>query len=191
LEHERWIVQHIGNERPIFVTHYPKAIKPFYMAPSLQAHDHFRHWKYRRERNTTLFHPEETGRDTVACFDLLLPFGASEIAGGSLREHRLENLIANMRTAGMLKPKSSSTTTPNQLYDDPSHPPKDSADAYPYLQSGESLGALKWYADLRRYGTMPHGGYGLGFDRLIAYLTGVHNLRDVVPFPRTYGRAEC
>jgi asparaginyl-tRNA synthetase len=196
LEHERWIVQHIGNERPIFVTHYPKAIKPFYMAPSLHAHDHFRHPKCQHEHASNLdFHPEETGQDTVACFDLLLPFGASEIAGGSLREHRLENLIENMRAAGMLKSKSSSSSTtpsPNPPHDDDlAQLPKNGTDTYPHLQPGESLGALKWYADLRRYGTMPHGGLGLGFDRLIAYLTGVHNLRDVVPFPRTYGRADC
>jgi asparaginyl-tRNA synthetase len=192
LEHERWIVQNIGNDRPIFVTHYPKAIKPFYMAPSHLAYDHsgYKEYRYAQARDAE-FHHKEKGKDTVACFDLLLPFGASEIAGGSLREHRLENLIENMREAGMLKPKTTTTPSPHQPHDDPPHPPKDSADDYPFLQPGESLGNMKWYADLRRYGTMPHGGYGLGFDRLIAYLTGVHNLRDVVAFPRTYGRADC
>lgn len=44
---------------------------------------------------------------------------------------------------------------------------------------------LDWYRDLRRYGTMPHAGFGLGFERLIAYATGVSNVRDVIPFPRT------
>lgn len=42
-----------------------------------------------------------------------------------------------------------------------------------------------WYRDLRRYGTVPHSGFGLGFERLIAYITGVQNVRDVIPFPRT------
>ncbi|MBG6244930.1 asparagine--tRNA ligase [Candidatus Symbiopectobacterium sp. 'North America'] len=42
-----------------------------------------------------------------------------------------------------------------------------------------------WYRDLRRYGTIPHSGFGLGFERLIAYVTGVQNVRDVIPFPRT------
>ncbi|MGL9750279.1 MAG: asparagine--tRNA ligase [Symbiopectobacterium sp.] len=42
-----------------------------------------------------------------------------------------------------------------------------------------------WYRDLRRYGTIPHSGFGLGFERLIAYITGVQNVRDVIPFPRT------
>ncbi|ACR68550.1 asparagine--tRNA ligase [Edwardsiella ictaluri] len=42
-----------------------------------------------------------------------------------------------------------------------------------------------WYRDLRRYGTVPHAGFGLGFERLVAYVTGVQNVRDVIPFPRT------
>ena len=47
-----------------------------------------------------------------------------------------------------------------------------------------------WYLDLRRYGGTKHGGYGLGFERLIMYITGVSNIRDVLPFPRTTGSAE-
>ncbi|TLU66174.1 asparagine--tRNA ligase [Thalassotalea litorea] len=42
-----------------------------------------------------------------------------------------------------------------------------------------------WYRDLRRYGTVPHSGFGLGFERLVAYATGIANVRDVIPFPRT------
>ncbi len=41
-----------------------------------------------------------------------------------------------------------------------------------------------WYRDLRRYGTVPHGGFGLGFERLVSYVTGMQNIRDVIPFPR-------
>ena len=47
-----------------------------------------------------------------------------------------------------------------------------------------------WYLDLRRYGTATHSGFGLGFERLIMYLTGIQNIRDVLPFPRTTGVAE-
>jgi asparaginyl-tRNA synthetase len=47
-----------------------------------------------------------------------------------------------------------------------------------------------WYRDLRRYGTVPHAGFGLGFDRALAYATGMANIRDVIPFPRTPGSAE-
>jgi len=46
-----------------------------------------------------------------------------------------------------------------------------------------------WYRDLRRYGTVPHAGFGLGFERTIAYVTGLANVRDVIPFPRTPGNA--
>ncbi|QFT55046.1 asparagine--tRNA ligase [Microbulbifer sp. THAF38] len=44
---------------------------------------------------------------------------------------------------------------------------------------------LDWYRDLRRYGTVPHAGFGLGFDRIVSYVTGMGNIRDVIPFPRT------
>jgi asparaginyl-tRNA synthetase len=47
-----------------------------------------------------------------------------------------------------------------------------------------------WYVDLRRYGTVPHAGFGLGFERLLMFLTGVPNIRDVIPFARTPGNAE-
>jgi len=47
-----------------------------------------------------------------------------------------------------------------------------------------------WYLDLRRYGSVPHAGFGLGFERLLMFLTGVSNIRDVIPFPRTPGNAE-
>ena len=47
-----------------------------------------------------------------------------------------------------------------------------------------------WYLDLRKYGGTKHAGYGLGFERLIMYITGVGNIRDVLPFPRTTGSAE-
>ena len=47
-----------------------------------------------------------------------------------------------------------------------------------------------WYRDLRRYGTVPHAGFGLGFDRAVVYATGMANIRDVIPFPRTPGSAD-
>jgi asparaginyl-tRNA synthetase len=44
-----------------------------------------------------------------------------------------------------------------------------------------------WYLDLRKYGGTTHAGFGLGFERMVMYLTGVSNIRDVVPYPRTFG----
>ena len=47
-----------------------------------------------------------------------------------------------------------------------------------------------WYTDLRRYGSVPHAGFGLGFERLVQFCTGLANIRDVIPFPRYPGSAE-
>ncbi len=57
-------------------------------------------------------------------------------------------------------------------------------------EHGLSTEAYDWYLDLRRYGSVPHAGFGLGFERLINYLTGMANIRDVIPYPRVPGRAE-
>ena len=65
---------------------------------------------------------------------------------------------------------------------------------YDVLQSrmaaqGIAAADLDWYLDIRRWGTCPHAGFGLGFERLLMYLTGMENIRDVIPFPRTPGHA--
>ncbi|PHH68479.1 hypothetical protein CDD80_7490 [Ophiocordyceps camponoti-rufipedis] len=138
VEHERWLAEHVGYDEahdgylPVFVTHYPRDIKAFYMLSSRS--------------------PAEQG-PTVECFDLLVQ-GIGELAGGSMREHRLRELEDSMRR--------------DELKD-----------------------SIEWYVDLRRWGCPPHGGFGLGFDRLLSYLTGVANVRDVVPFPRHFGRCDC
>jgi len=49
---------------------------------------------------------------------------------------------------------------------------------------------LRWYLDLRKFGGVKHAGFGLGFERAIMYITGVSNIRDVVPFPRTVNSCE-
>jgi asparaginyl-tRNA synthetase len=56
-------------------------------------------------------------------------------------------------------------------------------------ESGLDPDAYSWYRDLRRYGSVPHAGFGLGFERTVAYVTGLSNVRDVIPFPRTPGHA--
>jgi len=58
------------------------------------------------------------------------------------------------------------------------------------VETGIDPASLSWYLDSRRWGTTPHAGFGLGFERLLMYLTGMENIRDVIPFPRTPRHAE-
>lgn len=114
---------------------------------------------------------------TVACFDLLVP-EICEIVGGSLREYRLPQLLESMQRHGLLKPG----------YLQEVAQAKEVASS---LLSDIVPPSLQWYIDLRRFGSVPHGGFGLGFDRLLCYLSGVSNIRDMVAFPRWYGRCDC
>jgi asparaginyl-tRNA synthetase len=142
-EHERFLAESIGEGGPIFVTDYPRSIKPFYMAPSTSS---------------------SAEAPTVACFDLLVP-EICELVGGSMREHRLPELQKSMDDHNLQGASDSDTEAQD--------------------------GSLQWYLDLRRYGSVPHGGFGLGFDRLLCYLSGVSNIRDVVSFPRWHKRCDC
>ena len=123
-EHERFLAEEYFK-KPVFLTNYPREIKPFYMRMN------------------------EDGK-TVAAMDLLVP-RIGELIGGSQREERLDCLEARMTETGM--------------------------DTGPYW----------WYLDSRRYGTAPHSGFGMGFERFLMMITGITNIRDVIPFPRTPG----
>jgi asparaginyl-tRNA synthetase len=125
-EHERYLSEDIFAQ-PVFVTDYPKNIKPFYMRIN-------------------------DDEKTVAAMDLLLP-GLGEIIGGSQREERYDILVARMQ----------------ELHLD--------------------LEEYRWYLDLRNFGTVPHSGFGLGFERLLQFVTAMNNIREVIPFPRTPGSA--
>ena len=109
---------------------------------------------------------------TVACFDLLLP-EACEVVGGSLREHRLGPLLTSMQRHGLRKSDLDNESKTESL-------------KFP-----DEVDSLDWYVDLRRFGSIPHGGFGLGFDRLLGYLAGIDNVRDIVPWPRYYGKCIC
>lgn len=159
-EHERYLAEHLGHYGPIFITDYPRDIKPFYMPASAAP--------LRSEAPST-----------VACFDLILP-EVCEIVGGSLREHRLSYLLESMKRHGLSIPATYGNSEESRTVDE-SAPPR----------SDESQESLRWYLDLRKYGSVPHGGFGLGFDRLLGYLSGVPNIRDIVGFPRWYGRCDC
>jgi asparaginyl-tRNA synthetase len=57
-------------------------------------------------------------------------------------------------------------------------------------QFGLDPAHYQWYRDFRRYGTVPHAGFGLGFERLVVYVCGLANIRDAIPYPRVPGSAE-
>ncbi|MEM0324870.1 MAG: asparagine--tRNA ligase [Candidatus Aenigmatarchaeota archaeon] len=110
-------------EVPIFVTHYPRKLKAFYM--------------------------KESGNGkTVENFDLLASEGYGEIIGGSQREDDYE----------ILKNKIIEWNLPLEKYE--------------------------WYLDLRRYGSVPHSGFGLGIERMLMWVCKLEHIRDTLPFPR-------
>ena len=156
-EHERWLAEHHCGGAPVFVTDYPAAIKPFYM----------------RGDGGGSGDGGCGERATVEAFDLLVP-GIGELAGGSAREERLEVLAPRMRALGLLSPAYC-----------------EAMDAAPHAAASPPAEAesrfLDWYLDLRKFGGAPHAGFGLGFERLVMFATGVENARDAIAVPRVPG----
>jgi asparaginyl-tRNA synthetase len=113
-----------AHDRPIIVTHYPSAVKAFYMEP-------------------------DPSRPEVAlCVDVLAPEGYGEIIGGGQRIHDL----------ALLRQRVEEHQLPQE--------------------------AFKWYFDLRRYGSVPHSGFGMGIERVVAWICKLDHLREAIPFPR-------
>ncbi|MGA1980253.1 MAG: asparagine--tRNA ligase [Sedimentisphaerales bacterium] len=112
------------HDKPVFVTHYPKEAKAFYM-------------KTDRENNKVVLN-----------FDMFAPAGFGEIIGGSVREDDYDLLLERIKKQGL------------------------NAENY------------NWYLDLRKYGSVPHGGFGLGIERTIAWITGEPHIRQCIAFPR-------
>ncbi|MEK4029004.1 asparagine--tRNA ligase [Pseudobacillus sp. FSL P4-0506] len=124
--HETAIAE--SYEKPVFITHYPTSIKPFYMQPDAD-----------RE-------------EVVLCADLIAPEGYGEIIGGSERIHDLDLLSERLKEHKL------------------------DSEAY------------KWYLELRKYGSVPHSGFGLGLERTVAWISGVEHVRETIPFPRLLNR---
>ncbi len=112
------------HDKPVFVTHYPKGAKAFYMKT------------------------DRSNEKVVLNFDLLAPEGFGEIIGGSTREDDHDRLLAKINAQG-LNPET-----------------------------------YNWYLDLRKYGSVPHGGFGLGLERTVAWITAEKHIRQCIPFPR-------
>ncbi len=112
------------HDKPVFVTHYPKEAKAFYMKT------------------------DRLNEKVVLNFDLLAPAGFGEIIGGSMREDDHDLLVARINEQGL------------------------------------NIENYRWYLDLRKYGSVPHGGFGLGVERTIAWLTAQKHIRQCIPFPR-------
>jgi asparaginyl-tRNA synthetase len=112
------------HDRPVAVTHYPAAIKAFYMKPD----------------------PAEP--DKALCVDVLAPEGYGEIIGGGQRIDDYDLLESRIREHNL---------------------PTD---------------AFEWYLDLRRYGSVPHGGFGMGIERVVGWICGLEHVRETIPYPR-------
>jgi len=117
-------------DRPVFVHHFPTAIKAFYM-----------------ERDA------ESPRHSLSV-DCLAPEGYGEITGGGQRSADLHYLEGQIEAHGL--------------------PRK----------------AFEWYLDLRRYGSVPHAGFGIGVERTLAWICGLEHVRETIPFPRLLNRLE-
>ncbi|MEK4485404.1 asparagine--tRNA ligase [Psychrobacillus sp. FSL H8-0484] len=124
--HETAIAE--AYDKPVFITHYPLGIKPFYMQP----------------------HPHRD--DVVLCADLIAPEGYGEIIGGSERIHDYDLLKQRLAEHGL---------------DESSY---------------------AWYLELRKQGSVPHSGFGLGLERTVAWLSGAEHVRESIPFPRLLNR---
>jgi asparaginyl-tRNA synthetase len=124
--HETYIAGQF--DKPVFVHHYPTAVKAFYMEP-------------------------EPGRPEVCrSSDLLAPEGYGEIIGGSERMSDPNVLLAAIDRHGL----------PREAYE--------------------------WYVDLRRYGSTPHSGFGLGVERTVSWICGIDHIRETIAFPRMLNR---
>jgi asparaginyl-tRNA synthetase len=121
-EMENYLTDYFNG--PVFVTHWPIAIKSFYM--------------------------KQCSSGLCENFDLLMPYKVGELIGGSMREDDLEKLLDVMKVKGV------------------------------------SPEPLQFYLDLRKFGSIPHGGFGLGLDRMCMMFTGMESIKDVVAFPVFY-----
>ncbi len=107
--------------------------------------------------------------------------------GGSAREDRYSVLASRMRSLGLLSPAYAAAATTEEEEETAESPSSSSSRAKLPPVADPNNGYLDWYLDTRRYGSVPHAGFGLGFERLVLYATGIENIRDAIPVPRVPG----
>ncbi|OMJ23703.1 putative asparagine-tRNA ligase, mitochondrial [Smittium culicis] len=172
-EHELYLSNIHFNATPTFVYDYPKQIKPFYMKSNKIILDSTNSSPPSNQNNTDKFPVNNNisscdyQLETVGCVDLLMP-NFAELAGGSLREDNYNILHQNIKD--MIKAENTQNSSVSSDHND----------------INEIESSLQWYLDLRKYGSAPHAGFGVGFDRLVQLVTNTRNIRDVVLFPRYF-----
>ncbi|WAQ89296.1 hypothetical protein PtA15_10A720 [Puccinia triticina] len=117
------------------------------------------------------FDSSQTHATTVACFDLLVP-GVGELVGGSLRESNLAKLQENMIQKGLIDRAEAAHNGLSGTNEDQDH-------------------KFRWYLELRKFGNPATGGFGIGWERLLSWITGVENVRECIAFPRVTGSGHC
>jgi asparaginyl-tRNA synthetase len=111
-------------DKPLCITHYPAAVKAFYMKP------------------------DPAQPDKALCVDVLAPEGYGEIIGGGQRLDDYDLLVQRIKDHNL------------------------------------PIEAFEWYLDLRRFGTVPHGGFGMGIERCVAWICGLEHVRETIPYAR-------
>ncbi len=169
--HEKALTE--GRVNPIFICDWPAKIKAFYMA-------------------------EKPGTDRVFCSDLMAPDGFGEIIGGSQRSEDIQSMQRRLLAQWHAMGESTEHDDRKQFQ----HERKAIADRIGKAAAGqppspvsdeaidaEYLRPYEWYFDLRRFGSVPHSGFGLGIERVLRWFTGQEHIRDMLPYPRTPSRA--
>lgn len=166
--HEKALTE--GRVNPMFICDWPANIKAFYMA-------------------------EKPGTDRVLCSDLMAPDGFGEIIGGSQRSEDIPSMKRRLLAQWHAMGESQDAEDRKQF----SHERKAIEERLAKAAGGKApapeaideayLKPYEWYFDLRRYGSVPHSGFGLGIERVLRWFTGQEHIRDMLPYPRTPARA--
>jgi asparaginyl-tRNA synthetase len=161
--HEKALTE--GRDSPIFVCDWPAAIKAFYMA-------------------------EKPGSDRVLCSDLLAPDGYGEVIGGSQRSEDIASMKRRLLAQWHAMGASGDAEDRKRFqHERQAIAERLGKGATEEQVDAEYLRPYEWYFDLRRYGSVPHSGFGLGIERLLRWFTGQEHIRDMLPYPRTPSRA--